>query len=76
MMPVGFIGALELFEDFEYIRVPSFDIIGAVNFTGPWDCLESFASLGRLLKLSVTLPSKSAESTYCHVPLKHCFVHN
>lgn len=76
MMPVGFVGALELPEDFENIRVPSFDIIGAVNFAGPWDRLESFASLGGLPKLSVILPSEGVDSTYRHVPLKHCFVYN
>lgn len=47
-MPVGFVGALELLDNFKDVWLPSFHILGRVDLARPRSCTEGFNSLGKL----------------------------
>lgn len=58
MMPVGFIGALELLDNFKDVCLPSFQILGRVDLTGPRSCTKGFDSLGKLETCELRLQMK------------------
>lgn len=64
VMPVGLVCTLELLENFHYIRIPSLQLLRCIDFTGPWDRLQSLASLRGLPKSLVKSSSQvNAELT-------------